>query len=139
MSKKFFNSLGKIFTKNANTVGNTAKSIFSKRNADTFRNHLSGVLKEQGQILQTAGKIGAGIALPLALGASLFVPGALPLIAGVGLASAGVGGFGMIESASGNLMTPSIYRNKNDLQKTAAVVNEIERSTKGVKQVIKFG
>lgn len=138
MTKNPFRSISKIFTKSGNAIGNSAKSIFSKSNMNTFRDHLSDTLKEQGKYLSTAGKIGVGIALPAGLLASAFVPGALPLIAGVGLASGAIGGVGMLESSSGNLLTPKLYKGKNGLQTTGAVVNEIEKSAKGTTQITRF-
>lgn len=138
MTKNPFQSVNKLFRKGANSISSTAKSIFSKANINTFRDHLSGVLQEQSKILTTVGKIGVGIALPAGLIASAFVPGALPLIVGAGLASGAIGGVGMLEGAGGNLLQPKLYKGKNKLQTTGAVVNEIEKSAKGTAQIVKF-
>lgn len=140
MTKNPFKSIGKIFTKGANKIGNTAKSIFSKNNMNTFRDHLSDTLQSQGKILSTVGKITTGLALnPITLGAvGAFAPELLPVVLGVGAMGAGIGGVGMLESSGGNLLKPKLYKGKNGLQTTGAVVNQIEKAGKGVAQVAKF-
>lgn len=136
--KNFFKSVNKLFTKTGNSVAKGAKSLFSKNTANTFRDHLSDTLKEQGSILQTVGKITSGVALPLMVGASVLQPELIPLFAGLGAAGVGIGGFGLLESSGGNLMTPSIYKGGNKLKTTGKVVNEIEKATKGTTNVAKF-
>ena len=129
-----FRGINQIFKK----AGGAINNVFSKRNLNTFRNHVGDTFREQGKILSTVGKIGTGLALPLALGAAAFMPGALPVILGAGALSGAIGGTGLIEGAVGNLMRPSIYKGKNGLQTTGAVVNQIEKASKGVGAVAKF-
>jgi hypothetical protein len=105
---------------------------------NTFRDHLGDTLRDQGKILSTVGKVGMGVALPAGLIASAFIPGALPLVAGLAAASAGIGGVGMLESSGGNLLSPKLYKNKSGLQTTSAVVNQIEKAAKGGTQITKF-
>lgn len=138
MTKNPFRSINSIFKKAGNAVANTANKIFSKSNMRTFSGHVQDTLSSQGKILQTVGKIGTGLAVPLALGAAAFAPPLLPFIAGAGLASAGVGGMGLLEQSSANLLNPKLYKGKNNLQTTGAVVNQIERAGKGVANMTKF-
>jgi hypothetical protein len=42
----------KLFTKGGNAIGNTAKSMFSKSNMNTFRNTLQDTLNQQGDVLK---------------------------------------------------------------------------------------
>ena len=123
--KSPFRGLNKIFTK---TIPSGFNNVFSKRNMNDLRNKVSDTLQSQGKILTTVGKIGTGLALPLGLASAAFAPPLLPFIMGAGALSGVIGGTGMIERASGNLLKPSLYRGKNGLQTTGAVVNQ----TKGV-------
>jgi hypothetical protein len=60
--KNPFKSISKLFTKGGNAIGNTAKSMFSKSNMNTFRNTLQDTLNQQGDVLKKVGGITAGIA-----------------------------------------------------------------------------
>lgn len=133
--KNPFKSISKFFKK---TIPDTAKSIFSKSNVGDFRDKLSNTLGQQGKILSTIGKIGVGITPALALTAGMLQPELIPLIAGVGLASGGIGGMGMLETAGSNLLKPSLYKGKNKLQTTSAVTNQLEKAVKGGTNVTKF-
>jgi hypothetical protein len=50
--KNPFKSISKLFTKGGNAIGNTAKSMFSKSNMNTFRNTLQDTLNQQGDVLK---------------------------------------------------------------------------------------
>jgi hypothetical protein len=135
--KNPFKSVGKLFTKGGNSIAKGAKSIFSKNTANTFRNHLQDTLQEQGKILSTVGKIAAGAAVPLMVGASVLQPELIPLFAGLGAAGVGVGSMGVLESSAGNLLSPSIYKG-NKLKATGNVVNQIEKAGKSGSKLASF-
>jgi hypothetical protein len=137
--KNPFKSISKLFTKGGNAIGNTAKSMFSKSNMNTFRNTLQDTLNQQGDVLKKVGGITAGIAgNPLTLGATaILAPELLPFVAGVAGVGALTGGIGMVETSGAGLLSPKLYKG-GALNSTGNVVNQIEKATKGGKQIAKF-
>jgi hypothetical protein len=107
-NEKPFKSISKLFTK-GNAIGNTAKSMFSKSNMNTFRNTLQDTLNQQGDVLKRSAVLQWN-KTPYSRCDCDFSPELLPFVAGVAGVGALTGGIGMVETSGLVCSRPNYIR-----------------------------